>query len=60
MMKQAMERFTDRMILVVLLVLLLGGLVLNLLLPQNIISFALLGLAVIATLYQLKKTNLKL
>lgn len=59
-MKQAMEKITDRMVLVILLVLLLGGLVLNFLLPQNIISFALLGLGVIATLYQLKKTNLKL
>jgi hypothetical protein len=43
-----------------LLILLLGGLVLNLLLPNNLISFALLGLAVIVSLYQLKKINLKL
>ncbi len=55
-----MEKITDKLALVILLALLLGGLALNFLLPKNIISFALLGLGVIITLYQLKKINLKL
>ena len=59
-MKSAFVKITDRLILAVLTVLLSGGLILNFLLPQNIIWFGLLGLTIIVTLYQLKKANLKL
>ena len=59
-MKRAFGKMTDRLTLVILVFLLLGGLILNLFLPQSIISFAILGIIIIATLYQLKKINLKL
>jgi hypothetical protein len=50
----------DKTILSMLLLLLSGALIFTLILPDNIISFALVGLTIIATLWQLKKTNLKL
>lgn len=59
-MKKALGVKFHKLILAMLLLLLLGALIFNLLLPESIISFALLGLTVVAVLCQLKKTNLKL
>lgn len=59
-MKKVLRMKTHKPILATLLLLLSGALALNLLLPENIISFAFLGVIVMAALFQLKKSNLKL
>lgn len=59
-MKRSIEVKTNILMPVILLVLLASTLVYNLLMPQNIISYALLGIAVLLTTLQLKKTNQKL
>lgn len=59
-MKKAVGLSTQRLTLAILLVLLSGAFILNLLLPQNMITYAVLGMLVLATVNQLKKINVKL
>jgi hypothetical protein len=59
-MKRSMGVKTNIVILIILIVLLISTLVYNLLMPQNIISYALLGIVVLLAIFTLKKINQKL
>lgn len=58
-MKRTSETKANLLAVSVLLILLSVTLVFNLLSPQSIISYAVLGITLMATLFQLKKINLK-
>lgn len=59
-MKRSIGVKTNIVILIILIVLLISTLVYNLLMPQNIFSYALLGIVVLLAIFTLKKINQKL